>query len=209
MEDLSSMMEEFAAACRKAASYGLMRCSSGNMSRRVDRERILVKASRAWMAECTAEDVALCRLADGQSLNDKKPSVEIGFHTGILRQRDDVDVVLHFQTPSATTLACRRDLESIDFFAIPEVPYYIGKIGLIPYILPGSVRLATVVTQTMKDHNLAVLANHGMVTVGKDYDDAIQKAVFFELACEIILKAGVNLRALTDEAVKELKSGSA
>ena len=32
-----------------------------------------------------------------------------------------------------------------------------------------------------------ILKNHGLVTVGKTFDDAIQKATFFEQACHICL----------------------
>ena len=98
------MLESFVAAARRCAAYGLMRCSSGNLSCRLDGQRMLVKASRAWMSDLTTNDVAVCRIGDGAPLNGKTPSVEIGFHSGILRGRPDVNVVLHFQTPAATTL---------------------------------------------------------------------------------------------------------
>ena len=39
----------------------------------------------------------------------------------------------------------------------------------------------------MKDSNIVILANHGLVTVGVDFNDAIQRAVFFELACQILI----------------------
>ena len=175
-----------------------MRCSSGNMSQRVDDKIMLVKASRAWMCQATADDVAVCRIEDGSSLNGKRPSVEIGFHAGVLRARADVNVVLHFQTPAATTLACSRPPET--FFVIPEIPYYIGRIGLVPYITPGSAELATAVTQCLSSHNLAIMANHGQVTVGQTIEEAIQRAVFFELACDIILRAGNQVAPLSESA---------
>ena len=192
--------EVFAAAARRAGALGLMRCSSGNLSCRVDGERMLVKASRAWMADLTAQQVALCNIADGESLNGRTPSVEIGFHAGILLARREVNVVLHFQTPAATTLAC-GEAESVNFFVIPEIPVYIGPIGIVPFLDPGSRALADAVTQVMKTHNLAILKNHGMVTVGKSYDEAIQRAVFFELACDITLRGGARVEALPAEAV--------
>jgi ribulose-5-phosphate 4-epimerase/fuculose-1-phosphate aldolase len=157
------------------------------------------------MADLTPDDISLCRIADGTPLNDKKPSVEIGFHAGVLRHRPDVNVVLHYQSPAATTLACCRDLASIDFSVIVEIPYYIGPVGLVPYILPGSPALAQAVTQTLKTHDLAILANHGQVTVGKTFDDAIQKAAFFELACEILLRAGPRIQPLSPSSIAELR----
>lgn len=199
--------EAFAAAARRAGALRLMQCSSGNLSCRLDGGRMLVKASRAWMADLTPQQIALCNIADGASLNGPAPSVEIGFHAGILRSRVDVNVVLHFQTPAATTLACGR-AESVNFFVIPEIPVYIGAIGIVPFLDPGSRPLADAVTEVMRTHNLAILKNHGMVTVGKTYDEAIQRAVFFELACEIILRGGSRVEPLPADAAAKFCQGA-
>jgi ribulose-5-phosphate 4-epimerase/fuculose-1-phosphate aldolase len=207
------ILEEFAAASRKAAAYGLMRCSSGNMSRRLTSAQdaaplALVKASRAWMAELTRQDISLVRIADGSLVHGRSPSVETGFHTGVLRVRSDVNVVLHFQTPCATALACRPAIPDAPhpYAVLPEVPYYIGEIAHVPYVRPGSPELAAQVVLALQNHDLAMLANHGQVVVGKSYDDAIQKAVFFELACEILLRNEGRSRLLTSEEIHHLKT---
>jgi ribulose-5-phosphate 4-epimerase/fuculose-1-phosphate aldolase len=165
---------------------------------------MLVKASRAWMSDLTRDDVAICRIADGATTNERKPSVEIGFHAGILRARPDVNVVLHFQTPAATTLAC-MDLKDANFAVIPEVPYYLGPVGDVGYLAPGSEGLAGAVTAVMLDHDVALLRNHGQITVAKDFRGAIQNAVFFELACEILLRGGDRVRPLSEADVRALR----
>jgi ribulose-5-phosphate 4-epimerase/fuculose-1-phosphate aldolase len=146
------------------------------------------------------------RISDGRQVNAAKPSVETRFHLGILRQRKDVNVVLHFQSPAATTLTCSGP-ETINFFVIPEVPYYIGPVKVLPYIDPGSADLAAAVIPAMAEHNLTVLTSHGQVTVGKDYNEALQRAAFFELACEVILRGGDKVRPLTDRAAAEQMAG--
>lgn len=196
---------EFVKACRRAAEYGLLRCSSGNLSCRLDGDRALVTATRSWLADLRAQDVAQVRISDGTLLNGAKPSVETRFHLGILKRRPEVNVVLHFQSPAATTLTCSRP-ERVNFFVIPEIPYYIGRIGIVPFIEPGSTALAEAVIRAVEDHNLAILTNHGQVTVGKDYKEALQRATFFELACEIILRGGNHVQPLNDEAVAKLLS---
>jgi ribulose-5-phosphate 4-epimerase/fuculose-1-phosphate aldolase len=171
----------------------------------VNGDRALVTATRSWLADLTAQDVSLVRISDGAPLSEAKPSVETRFHLGILKQRPEVNVVLHFQSPAATTLTCSRP-ERVNFFVIPEIPYYIGPIGIVPFIEPGSAALAEAVIAAMKDHNLVILTNHGQVTVGKDYKEALQRATFFELACEIILRGGNHVQPLGDEAVAKLLS---
>ncbi len=197
------ILDEFLEACRSAASRGLMLCSSGNLSQRLDDARLLVTSSRSWMEDVSAEDVALCRIDDGAVLDGPKPTVEIAFHAEILRTRPDVNVVMHFQTPCATALAC-QDMDEIDWSVIPEIPFYIGHIARIPFLLPGSKELADAVAGAMQDHDLVVMGNHGQVTVAADFAHAIQNAEFFELACEVILRSGDKLRPLREEDVNAL-----
>jgi ribulose-5-phosphate 4-epimerase/fuculose-1-phosphate aldolase len=197
-------LETFAAACRRAAALGLVRCSSGNLSARLDEHRMLVTASQAWMAHLATSQVALCRIADATPLTNITPSVESRFHAATLHQRRDMNAVLHFQSPCATVLACGEPAD-MDFNVLPEIPYYIGPVAVVPYLAPGTAELADAVTAALRDHDLCILRNHGQVTVGTTPDDAIQKAAFFELACEIILRAGDAARPLSPDEVMALQ----
>lgn len=195
-------LEEFIAAARRVAEHGLVLCGSGNLSWRIDDGRALVTATRSWMGNMSEDQVAVCRIADSVTLNEKKPSKEIGFHLAILRERVDMNVVLHFQSPGATTIACREP-QTENFSVIPEIPHYIGPVAVIPYLTPGSPELAEAVTTAIKKHDLVTMRNHGQVTVGKNFDEVIEKATYFELACKIILKAGSNVQLLSKEDVAD------
>ncbi len=197
--------DEFVAACHEAADRGLMRCSSGNLSWRVGDGRMLVTRTRSWLGRLTAGDIAVCAIEDGASLNGVKPTVEIGFHAGILRARPDVNVVLHYQSPCATALACQRRKRT-NYFVTPEIPFYIGPVAEVGYYPPGSRELADAVIGAMVGHDLAVMANHGQITVAQDFDHVIQNAEFFELASQIILSSGRTLNPLSAKAVRLLRA---
>ncbi|MHC4394174.1 MAG: class II aldolase/adducin family protein [Planctomycetota bacterium] len=179
-------IKAFAEACHKIAAYGLLRCSSGNMSYRLDEELAALSTSGAWFEELGTDEVAICRLEDGRCVNGKTLTSEKALHLGILRDRDDVDVVLHFQSPFATAVACGKT-QDYNFAVIIEVPYYIGEVAVVEYLPPGSDELAEAVVSAMKKRDMAILRNHGLVTAGKDFRDVIEKASFFELACQILL----------------------
>ncbi len=49
-----------------------------------------------------------------------------------------------------------------------------------------------------------MMGNHGLATVARDVDHAVQNAMFFELACEIILRSGTMAMPLPDEEVQAL-----
>ncbi|MHC4511922.1 MAG: class II aldolase/adducin family protein [Planctomycetota bacterium] len=188
MTDTSEqIVREFIEACRETARRGLVRCSSGNMSLRLDSNRMLITASRSWMGDLSADGVCVCRISDGIPMDEKRPSVEMGFHAGILRSRPDVNVVLHFH-----------------YFVIPEVPFYIGPVARVLYRQPGSEDMAEAVTNAMRTHDMVTIANHGQVAVADSFVHVIQNASFFELACEIIVHGGEELSPLSCEAAKYL-----
>jgi len=206
MDNIASgtLIEEFVSVGHQVAQHGLVICSSGNLSCRVDDEYMLITATGVWLSKLTKDEVALCRISNGASLNGKKPSIELGFHRGILSTREDIKVVLHFASPSATTLACSKDLTTDRFSVIPEIPYYIGPVAVVPYFAPGSSDLAAAVTAAIYEHDLIILQNHGQVTVGKDFRDALRKALYFEFTSSICLRAGNNLQTLDKEHVEAL-----
>ncbi len=132
--------------------------------------------------------------------------MESSFHLGVLRQRKDMNVVLHFQSEYATIIACMKD-KPVNFNVTAEVPCYCGKdIPVIPYFRPGSPELAGAVVEAMQHHDCILLNKHGQVVCGKDFDDAFQKAVFFEMACRIIVGAGKNnYLTLSEEEINDLE----
>lgn len=203
-ETLLKHIEVLVAACHRAEALGLIRCSSGNLSWRMDAERTLVTGTGTWLGRITKDQIVLCRTADGSVLNGKKPSVEAGFHLGILRQRPEVNVVLHFQSPCATAFACQKS-NSANFSIIPEIPYYIGPIGEVPYLTPGSRELADAVIAQAKNHDLVIMRNHGQVCVRKELEDVLQKATFFELACEILLRTGGDAQPIPPSGIAALR----
>jgi ribulose-5-phosphate 4-epimerase/fuculose-1-phosphate aldolase len=206
MKDIISekQIDEFIMAAHGVARHGLVLCGSGNLSMRADGDHMLVTESGAWMSDMTKDQVAICRIEDGVCVNQKTPSVEIGFHKAVLKTRRDINLVLHFQSPYATTLACREMNWEHNLFLIPEGPYYIGPVAVIPYMPPGSEGLAKAVATAMEFHDMAVLKNHGQVTVGKDYKKMLERAVFFELASFVYYRAGKDARFLEKDAVDSL-----
>ncbi len=202
-EKLKTHLQEFIFFAHKVAQYGLVRCGSGNLSYRIDQDIMLITTSGAWLSELTEDNVVLCLTSDGSPLESKKPSLELGFHRRILQKKEECNVVLHCQSLSATTLSCLPDPQE-NIALIPEIPYYIGKPAVIPYADPGSEELATAVADAADNHDLVLLKNHGQVVVGKDFNEALQRAVYFEFVSEIILRGGSNLETLSKESLEYL-----
>ncbi len=198
-----SQLKAFMEAAHKLGTHQLLLCSSGNLSWRLENDIMLISQTGSWLPTLTKDQICISRLTDGMLLNSVRPSMDSGFHFGIMRERKDVKVILHFQSLYATTLACLPDPPT-DFNVINEIPMFIGPIAMLPYICPGSPEIGKRVTETMKNHDLIVLRNHGQVVVGSTFEDVIQKALFFELACGIIMRSNDTAVRLTPEQIAEI-----
>lgn len=150
------------------------------------------------------KNVVLVELSTGNILQGKNPTGEFPLHRAVLHANPEVNVVLHCQSPAATALGCTNNVW-LDYDVIIEVPIYIGKVEHLPYLKPGSEELANAVAAASRSAGVIQLSNHGQVITGKNYRDVIQKAVFFELACSIIIKNNFNPSSLLHDQISELK----
>ncbi|MCR5334642.1 MAG: class II aldolase/adducin family protein [Bacteroidaceae bacterium] len=200
-------LEEFVCQAHRAGEAGLTICSSGNLSWRIG-EVALVSGTGSWIPELKPDNVSVCRIGTGEVMNGVKPSMESVFHLGIMRNRPDVNVVLHFQSPYATLLACTKD-RSTNINVTAEMPLHVGRvIPVIPFRLPGTPELAEAVVEAMKNRNAIQLAKHGQVVCGRDFDDVFQRAMFFEMGCRIVyqaLQAGKEPDVFTEEELDEIE----
>ena len=199
-------IERFIEAAHRVGQERLQLCSSGNLSWRVNKDLALVSGTGSWLPRIAKENVAICNISTGMRVDGPKPSMESVFHLGVLRQRKDMNVVLHFQSEFATIVSCMKNKPK-SFNVVAEVPCYCGKeIAVIPYYRPGSKELADAVTHALTDHDCVLMSKHGQAVCGKDFDDAFQKAVFLELACSILVRAGEgNYDILSDDEIRDLE----
>ena len=201
-----SQIEEFVSQARRVGAAGLTICSSGNLSWRLDNDEVLLSGTGSWVPELTPDRVSVCRLSTGEVLNGIRPSMESVFHMGVMRCRPDVNVVLHFQSPYATAVAC-MDQRPDNFNFTAEMALHVGdEIPMIPYFRPGSPELAEHVISALSDHNSAMLLKHGQVVCGKDFDQAFERAMFFEMGCRIAVLNGANVNPLTTAEIADLES---
>ena len=197
-------IQEFVAQAHRVGELGLTICSSGNLSWRIG-DKALISGTGSWVPSLREEQVSVCDVATGEVLNGVKPSMESVFHLGVMRERPDVGVVLHFQSPYATQVAC-SEVRPKSYNVTAEVPLHVGRvIPEIPFYRPGSPELAEAVVNALRDRNSALMLKHGQVVCGKDFDDVIQLAMFFEMACRICVLADMHPAVLTEEEVDALE----
>lgn len=201
----NEQIEQFIQQAHRVGDAGLTICSSGNISWRIGDEA-LVSGTGSWVPSLRKDQVSVCHVSTGEVLNGVRPSMESGFHLGIMRERSDVDVVLHFQSPYATAVACMKDMPA-DFNVTAEIPCHVGsEIPVIPYFRPGSPELAEHVKKALANHNSCLLRKHGQVVCGKGFDEVFERAMFFEMACRIIVLSGGSYEVLNQAEIEDLEN---
>jgi L-fuculose-phosphate aldolase len=121
-------------------------------------------------------------LMDGTPKSDGKPSSEWRFHRDIYQAKPHVGAVVHTHSMFATTLAClQKD--------IPPFHYMIAIAGgdsipCAPYALFGTQALSDGAIAALKDRKACLLANHGMIAIGRDLKQALAITQEVETLCE-------------------------
>ncbi|MDY5824256.1 MAG: class II aldolase/adducin family protein [Candidatus Coprenecus sp.] len=185
---MKELYDEFIKWAKYAGEENLMKCSSGNLSHRIG-DKVLISGTGSWLGSISSEQISLCCVEDSSVISGPKPSIEKNLHLGLYRCRKDIDTVLHFQSEYATIVSCMEN-KPANFYVTLEIPLYIGtSVPVIPFYLPGSDELAQAVVEAMgSGADAALLSNHGQVVCGSSYQDCIQKAIFMEMACRIIVQ---------------------
>lgn len=81
-------------------------------------------------------------------------------------------------------------------------------IGVVPYAIPGSVKLAEATLEKIHDYDVVLWEKHGTVAVGTDIMDAFDQTDVLNKAANLYLTAkgfGFEPEGMTDEAVKEIQ----
>lgn len=177
---MQAQREQLLHITRRLSELDLNRGTSGNVSVHSG-DGLLITPSGMAVEAMTPHDMVWMDF-DGNPQGERQPSSEWRFHRDILQARAEVGAVIHTHSMFATTLAClRRD--------IPPFHYMIALAGganirCAPYALFGSQALSDAALEALHERKACLLANHGMIALGQDLDQALDVTVAAETLCE-------------------------
>lgn len=182
MNDMPELLlrQKMLSVAQTMVSQGLNKGTSGNLGCRLE-GHFLVTPSGTPVDQMQPMDMVALRF-DGSTISGGKPSSEWRFHRDILKSRSEVGAVVHCHSPFATTLSCLR-------LDIPAIHYMIALAGgnsirCAHYALFGTEILSENALAALSDRKACLLANHGMIALGKDLDEALAIATEVEFICE-------------------------
>lgn len=180
------------AAGRRLGARGLIAAGEGNLSVRLDTERLLITPRGRRKDELVVEDLVVVRPghADGElearSRSGLGPSSDLAIHIAVHAARPDIGAVVHAHLPAAMGLTVAGEVPDPGF--LPETALFIPRLPYVPYGEMGSDDLASRVAAALTDgpEPLAVaclLERHGAVAVGEDVDGAVDRLELIEVLC--------------------------
>ncbi|CAA2101546.1 L-fuculose phosphate aldolase [Methylobacterium bullatum] len=166
-------------AMRSLITLGLSQGTAGNVSVRHG-DGFLMTPSGIPADALRPEDIVPMSM-EGEHGHALAPSSEWRFHRDILRQRPEIDAVVHAHPTYCTAFAmCGAE--------IPAVHYMIAAAGgptirCAPYAPYGTEELSVAAVAALDGRLGCLLANHGMIAIGSNLGKALWLAVEMEALC--------------------------
>src|SRR3954453_6091108 len=156
--------------------------SDGNVSVRLDEDRVLATPTMTCKGRMTEEGLAVTDM-DGKPLTDKRASSELAMHLLIYKLRPDVKAVCHAHPPHGTAFAVAG--LAIDQPILSEVILTLGCVPLTGYGTPSTNELTDAMKPFVPHHNALLMANHGAVAYGADLWQAFDRLETLEHTAKI------------------------
>jgi len=145
---------------------GWVAANDGNITVRLDSERILCTPTGVSKGMMSVDDLIICDYEGNKLEGRLERTSEIAMHMTIYKMRDDVMSVVHAHPPTATGFASAG--RRLDKALLPEVIIGLGCVPTADYGLPGTDALTAPMLPLIPQYDAILLANHGAVAYGKD-----------------------------------------
>jgi len=203
---LARQKQEFSRICNILYQRGLVSGVGGNLCARVGDYYLLTPTGYS-LRDVNPYNVSVLdkhlELIQGPS-----PTKDAFVHLEVLNVREDVTVSCHIHGPHATAVSSL--LQPGDNSLPPITPgfvYFAYPLPLLRFMLPGSDELKRSVLKAFSNKGLkaVLLQNHGLITLGETYYEAVDIAEEIEEAAHIYLLTRGKARGLTDEQINSIK----
>jgi L-fuculose-phosphate aldolase len=184
MSDAAAIRQQLVDTARELLRCGLVEGTAGNLSARLPDGNVVLSPSSLPYDTMTVSDLVVCDLEGKVLAGARAPTSEKALHLACLRKHPELGAVIHSHAKYATMFAITRRpipcvIEEFDVFVGGEVP-------VAEYRLTGSDELGEEVSRHVGERGAVLMANHGLLTVGKDLAGALKVAKLVERTAEIV-----------------------
>jgi L-fuculose-phosphate aldolase len=175
---------------RRLRAGGLISAGEGNLSIRLNGDRLLITPSGRRKDELEPGDLVTVPLGrdahDARSASGLGPSSDLAVHLAVHAARPDIGAVAHAHLPASMALTVAGEIP--DPAALPETALLLPRLPFVPYGEMGSLELAARIAAKLAEGpepfpGAALLERHGAVAVGQDLAMAVDRLELVEVLC--------------------------
>ncbi|SFR01122.1 class II aldolase/adducin family protein [Desulfoscipio geothermicus] len=178
----------------RMAGSGLVAGTWGNITARVPGEHIFVVTPSGIPYDAMSKTDLVVVDGGGRVIEgERRPSTELKLHLAVYNARPDAGAIVHTHSVYASALAVAGKplppiLEDQVQLAGDEVP-------VARYARAGTSNLAAVAVEALGQNNAVLLANHGLVGIGRTVEEAFTVCQVVEKAARVYTLAELLGRA--------------
>lgn len=183
MKDLEEQLKQSVAETGKILiEKKLVARTWGNISCRIDETHFAITPSGLGYENLTSADIPVFDMENETWQGNRKPSSEKKIHAACYKTFSDAEFVIHTHQDYATAIGL-VGTENLEMFE--EEKNLLGEIRIAAYGLPGTKKLKNnVENELKKGSKIILMVHHGAVIVGKNRENAINKAEVLEKVCK-------------------------
>jgi L-fuculose-phosphate aldolase len=170
--------------CRKVWERGWVANHDGNLSQRISGGRLLVTPTSFSKGEVREDDLLVLNKHGKKMQGRWRPFSELDHHLAAFAARSDVTAVLHAHPPTATGFSVAGvDVETT---ILAEAVVSLGdRIPTLKFAMPKSETHIENLVRYLTYYDAVLLENHGVLTVGKDLEQAYLRMELVEHLAQI------------------------
>ncbi|WP_326513395.1 class II aldolase/adducin family protein [Clostridium intestinale] len=188
----------------KLDRYGLIALSGGNVSLKVDEDRVLVTPSGMIYEELETDDIILMDLSGKVIEGNRKASVDTKALLYIYNNMPEINAVIHTHQPYATALGLVEEEFKCNLTTLANATK--GSVNVCPFSSAASEQMGVEAVENLNGKLAVILKNHGVITVGNSLKQALYSCVYLEEAAKtycISKSMSDNVAMMTEEQIEQ------
>lgn len=188
----------------KLDRYGLIALSGGNVSLKVDEDRVLVTPSGMIYEELEIDDIILMDLSGKVIEGTRKASVDTKALLYIYNNMPEINAVIHTHQPYATALGLVQEEFKCNLTTLANATK--GSVNVCPFSSAASEQMGIEAVENLNGKLAVILKNHGVITVGNSLKQALYSCVYLEEAAKtycIAKSMSDNVAMMTEEQIEQ------
>ena len=188
----------------KLDRYGLIALSGGNVSLKVDEDRVLVTPSGMIYEELEIDDIILMDLTGKVIEGTRKASVDTKALLYIYNNMPEINAVIHTHQPYATALGLVEEEFKCNLTTLANATK--GSVNVCPFSSAASEQMGVEAVENLNGKLAVILKNHGVITVGNSLKQALYSCIYLEEAAKtycIAKSMSDNVAMMTEEQIEQ------